>query len=98
MAIQSFGNDLTRDVAKGVNTKAARRLPQRVWKAAQRRLDSLDAAKTLSDLALPGNQLKPLKHTMPGFYSIRVNDQYRILFQFRNGDAHAVRIEDYHGD
>lgn len=97
MAIKSFANQTTADIAAGDNTKAARRIPQRVWTAAQTRLDGLQAAATLANLALPAWRLEPLKYTKPGFYSIRVNDQYRILFRFEKGDAYDVEVADYHG-
>lgn len=97
MPIKSFADDSTRDIAQGLNTKAARRFPQRVWNAAQRRLDALHAATTLADLRSPGLHLEPLKHTLPGFYSIRVNDQYRVVFRFTEGGATDVRLADYHG-
>lgn len=57
----------------------------------------LHAATTLNDLAaLPGNRLEDLKHTMPGYYSIRVNDRFRVTFRFTGGHAQDVAIEDYH--
>ena len=62
----------------------------------QRKLDALQAASTTQDLsALPGNRFEDLKHTKPGFYSVRVNDQYRIFFRFLNGDAYDVELEGY---
>jgi proteic killer suppression protein len=97
MAIKSFRTVATRDIAAGINSKDARRIPQRVWTAAQRRLDDLDAATSLADLRLPGLHLEPLKHTKPGYFSIRVNDQYRLLFRFDQGSAYDVEIADYHG-
>ena len=52
------------------------------------------AAVTTQDLsALPGNHFEDLKHTKPGFYSVRINDQYRLIFRFENGNAHDVYIE-----
>ena len=48
-------------------------------------------------LALPAWRLEPLKYTKPGYFSIRVNDQFRVLFQFREGDAYDVQVVDYHG-
>ena len=94
MPIKTYANQMTADVASGLNTKHARLLPQRVWKAAQRKLDILQAAASTHDIAaLPGNRFEDLKHTKPGFYSIRVNDQYRIFFRFENGDAYDVQIE-----
>lgn len=94
MPIKTFADQTTADVAAGLNTKHARKVPQRVWNAAQRRLDALQAAKTLLDLsAIPGNNLEDLKHTKPGFFSLRVNDQYRVFFRFVNGEAHDVKID-----
>src|SRR5438128_2383269 len=97
MAIKSFSDESTSDVYHGINSKAARRIPQRVWKAAHRKLDALNVAKQTSDLNLPGMHFEPLKYDRPGFNSIRVNDQYRIVFRFVNGDAYDVQIEDFHG-
>ena len=94
MAIRTFGDQTTADAAAGRNTKHSRLLPQRVWKVAQRKLDILNAAHSTHDIAaLPGNRFEDLKHTRPGFYSVRINDQYRIFFRFQNGDAYDVEIE-----
>lgn len=97
MAIRSFHDQMTADVAAGINSKHARRLPQRVWKTAQRKLDALNAAKTLLDLT--PLQVEALTHTKPGYLSIPINDQYRIHFQFVEGDAYDVGIigEDHTG-
>jgi len=84
--------------------KDARRLLERessrglkaIEKPARIRLELLDAATSLSDLALPGLRLEPLKGDRKGQYSIRINDQFRICFQWRNGDAYNVEIVDYH--
>jgi proteic killer suppression protein len=97
MAIQSFGDQTTSDIYHGINSKAARRIPQRVWPAAQRKMSVLHVAKDTRDLSLPGMHFEPLKHDRPGYNSIRVNDQYRIVFQFASGDAYDVTIEDFHG-
>ena len=57
----------------------------------------LDDAASLNDLAaLPGNRLEALRGDRKGQYSIRINDQYRICFEWRAGDAHNVEIVDYH--
>lgn len=97
MPIKTFANQTTSDVFHGINSRDARRVPQRVWTAAQRKLSALHGAATTQDLSLPGLRFEPLKHTKPGFNSIRINDQYRILFRFENGDAYDVEISDYHG-
>jgi proteic killer suppression protein len=57
----------------------------------------LDAARALADLSvLPGNRLERLKGDREGQYSIRINDQYRICFEWRDGDAYEVEVTDYH--
>jgi toxin HigB-1 len=89
MAIRTFSDQMAADVWAGVNTKAARRLPQRVWTAARRKLDALDAATTTRDLV----QVEALTKTKPGYFSMRVNDQYRVIFRFEGGDAYDVYIE-----
>lgn len=94
MAIRTFGDQMTADVAAGKNTKAARQLPQRVWGAAKRRLDLVHGARSTQDIAaFPGTRLKELKQTKPGFYSVWINDQYRLIFRFVNGDAYDAYIE-----
>jgi proteic killer suppression protein len=96
MPIKTFANQMTADVAAGLNTKHARLLPQRVWTAARRKLDIINAASATRDIAaLPGNRFEDLKHTKPGFFSIRINDQYRIFFRFEGGNAYDVEIEGY---
>lgn len=74
----------------------SRRL-QRVARVAQRKLRQLHAACQLRDLAaFPGNRLEALAGNRRGQHSIRVNDQYRICFVWRDGDADDVEIVDYH--
>ena len=63
---------------------------------AARRLALLKAAKSLEDLKLPGLRLEALKSDRKGQHSIRINDQYRICFEWRDGDAYNVEIVDYH--
>jgi proteic killer suppression protein len=58
---------------------------------------ALDAAEALQDLRVPpGNRLEKLKGRRSGQYSIRINDQWRICFTWKDGDAHDVEIVDYH--
>jgi proteic killer suppression protein len=66
-------------------------------RVAQRKLRQLDVADQLRDLvAFPGNRLEALKGDRKGQYSIRVNDQWRVCFRWKNGDAFDVEITDYH--
>lgn len=95
--IASFADQATRDVFDDENSKAARSIPKDIWKVAQRKLDLLNAAHLIEDLRVPpGNRLEALSGDLMGCWSIRVNDQYRIVFRFGDGQASDVRIVDYH--
>lgn len=77
-------------------TGSSRRF-QSCARQAFQKLRMLDAATTLRDLsALSGNRLELLKGARKGRHSIRINDQYRICFEWRNGDAYDVEVTDYH--
>jgi proteic killer suppression protein len=68
-----------------------------IERAARRKLLILHSARKLGDLrALPGNRLEALKGDRKGQHSIRINDQWRICFEWRDGDAFGVEIVDYH--
>jgi proteic killer suppression protein len=68
-----------------------------IEKTALRRLVHLNQARSLGDLAaIPGNRLEALKGNRKGQHSLRVNDQYRICFVWKDGDAYEVEITDYH--
>ncbi len=95
--ILDFGDQATEDLFHGVNSKVARRIPQAVWGVARRKLDVLNAAHVLRDLQVPpGNRLEALRGALAGFHSIRVNDQFRLVFRWADGQARQVRIADYH--
>ena len=96
--IRSFAGRGTEDIFNGVNSVDARRLlPRKLWETAFRRLDLIDSATRLDDLrSPPGNRLESLKGDRSGQYSIRINDQYRICFEWDGIDARSVEIVDYH--
>lgn len=95
--IRSFDDAGTADVYYGRDTKFARRLPKPIWPVIRRKLDALHRARTIQDLRLPaGSRLEALKGDRRGRFSVRVNEQYRITFQFEGGHADAVTCEDYH--
>lgn len=95
--IASFNDAATEALFHGEGGKAIRRLPPQIRSAAVRKLDLLNAAKELGDLrAPPGNRLEALKGDLRGKHSIRVNDQWRIVFRWESGDARDVEIVDYH--
>lgn len=86
-----------RDTEAVFNRRPARRLPADIQRVARRKLIQLDRAQNMKDLlAPPGNRLEALKGDRAGQYSIRVNDQWRICFVWREGDAYRVEIADYH--
>ena len=91
--IRSFRD---RDAEKVFRRRFSRRL-QAVSRTAKRKLDQLDGATSLRDLAgLPGNRLEALTGDRAGQHSIRINDQWRICFRWEDADAHEVEIVDYH--
>jgi len=94
--IVSFADAGTEDIFNGRNTKAARSIPKELWQIAARKLSALDYAKDLRDLSSPGNNLEKLKGALSGKHSIRINDQFRIVFNFDRGEASNVVITDYH--
>jgi len=96
--IKSFKSEGTDDIYHGRMTREARKtIPQPLWGIAWRKLDMLNAAISLTDLKVPpANRLESLKGSFKGKCAIRVNDQYRLVFDFRNGDAYEVEIIDYH--
>ena len=95
--IRSFGDAATEALFNGDATRASRSLPPKIGSTAVRKLDMLNAASELKDLRVPpGNRLEALKGDLRGMHSIRVNAQWRVLFRWDAGDAHEVKIVDYH--
>lgn len=92
--IQGFADKEAQKIWTGI---ASRRLPADIQHVARRKLRMLNNALTLADLrAPPANRLEALKADRKGQHSIRINDQWRICFRWRDGDAHDVEIVDYH--
>jgi proteic killer suppression protein len=70
---------------------------QGIARPAKRKLEAVNAASRLEDLMVPpANRLEKLKGNLRDFYSIRVNDQWRVIFKWINGEPHEVQIVDYH--
>lgn len=92
--IVNFGD---KDTEKLFITGKSKKVPSTIIKTALRKLDYLNRAKTFQDLeAPPGNRLEALKGVMKGKHSIRINDQFRIVFKFESGEASEVAVTDYH--
>jgi proteic killer suppression protein len=92
--IASFGDRATEALFHG---RTPRHVPADVRRSITRKLDMLHAARDLTDLrALPGNRLHLLHGSLRGLYSLRVNDQWRIVFRWNGVDALDVRLIDYH--
>ena len=92
--IKSFRDKRTAAVFVGYGV---RNLPSQIQQRARAKLLAIDAAKQLDDLrAPPGNRLEPLRGTRQGQHSVRINDQWRICFVWRDGEAWDVEIVDYH--
>ena len=92
--IVSFRDKRTREFAEGNRVKAFASIEHR----AEMRLDQLDSATSLRDVDLPGNHLEALKGDRKGQYSIRINDQWRICFEWPKGAIGPINVEivDYH--
>jgi proteic killer suppression protein len=92
--IVSYRDKRTREFAEGNRVKAFAGFEHK----AELKLDQLDAATSLLDLSLPGNRLEALKGDRQGQYSIRINDQWRICFEWPKGSPGPVHVEivDYH--
>jgi proteic killer suppression protein len=92
--IKTFQNAETERLWK---EERSRRLPAGLHRSALKKLQMLNAAGELGDLALPpGNRLERLRGDREGRHSIRINDQYRICFVWSEGNAYDVEITDYH--
>jgi proteic killer suppression protein len=94
--ILGFGDKATEDFFHGTSSKDARTIPADIASVVHRKLDMVNFAKNLGDLRIPpANHLKALAGNLAGCYSIRVNNQYRIVFRWLEG-AFDVRFTDYH--
>jgi toxin HigB-1 len=95
--IASFSDEGTADLYHGRLTSKVRHFPHDIRQRALRKLDVLNAAHQLIDLrSPPGNRLEALSGNWEGFHSIRVNEQWRIVFRWENGNAYEVKLLDYH--
>jgi len=92
--ITSFGSKETEKIYNG---ERVAKLPLEIQTIGRRKLRMLNNSQNIADLRIPpGNRLEKLLGNLKDFYSIRINDQWRIIFQWNNGQASEVEIVDYH--
>jgi len=91
--IKTFKNTETKNLFQGERVKRF----VNIETVAMRKLAMLNRAEQIDDLRIPpGNRLEALEGNRAGYYSIRINNQFRVCFRFENGDAFEVEIVDYH--
>ncbi len=94
--IKSFGNKIAEDLYNDKKTKALSKFPSELLRVARRKILYVHEADQLIDLKVPpGNRLEALKGDLKGYHSIRINNQWRVVFKW-NGGAEDVQIVDYH--
>jgi proteic killer suppression protein len=92
--ILSFGDKDTESIWNGIRVK---NMPVEIQNVGRRKLRMLNNSQTINDLRIPpSNRLEKLGGNLKDFYSIRINDQWRIIFQWNEGQSQLVKIVDYH--
>jgi toxin HigB-1 len=92
--IESFGDSATENIYRGLRVRG---LPGDIQERARRKLRMINQARIVEDLQIPpGNRLEQLKGNLDGFWSIRINQQWRIIFRWKDGTKQEVTIIDYH--
>ena len=92
--IKTFGDKESEKIWNGIRSK---KLPNEIQDVARRKLRILNNAQDMNDLRIPpANRLEKLKGDLEDYYSIRINIQWRIIFQWLNNDSYDVKIVDYH--
>jgi len=90
----SFGSKETEKIWNGIRVS---KLPNEIQETGRRKLRMINNSQNIADLKIPpANKLEKLKGHLKDFYSIRINDQWRIIFKWNNGNATEVEITDYH--
>jgi len=92
--LKSFGSKETEEIWNGVRSS---KIPPEIQKIGRRKLRMVNNSIDLNDLRIPpSNRLEKLSGNLKDFYSIRINDQWRIIFKWQAGNAQEVEIIDYH--
>ncbi len=94
--IKSFGNKIAEDLYNDKRTKALSKFPSELLRVARRKILYIHDSDQLIDLKVPpGNRLEALKGDLKGYHSIRINNQWRVVFKW-SGGAEEVQVVDYH--
>ena len=92
--IKTFGDNETEKIWEGLRSK---KLPHEIQNIARRKLRMINNAQNINDLRIPpANHLEKLRRDLVDYYSIRINIQWRITFQWDSNDAYEIKITDYH--
>ena len=95
--IKSFGNRFARELYDDKVSRAVRTFPQELRRAPRRKILYLHDAAETTGLRVPfGNRLEALHGDLQGYHSIRTNQQWRVVFRWKSGDAYDVQVLDYH--
>lgn len=95
--IKSFADRMAKDIYDGINSRYSRKLDLLLHAKAQRLFDQINAAPSLEFLRIPpGNQLEKMRGGLSGYWSLRINERWRIIFRWIGNDAYDLKIIDYH--
>ena len=95
--IRNIKGKTTQDIYDGVDSRYSRKIPRKLHRKCRRILDQINVANNIGVLRVPpGNQLEKLEGSLRDHWSIRINDQWRVIFTWVNHGANDVRITDYH--
>jgi proteic killer suppression protein len=95
--IRNFSSKAAQDIYDGTNSRHSRRLPSELHKKATRLHDQVNSATKIDTLLIPpSNRLEKLTGNLKGYWSVRINKQWRVIFEWEGPDAYNVDIVDYH--
>jgi toxin HigB-1 len=95
--IKNFNSKTAQDIYDGIKSKNARKVPVEIQEKTRRLFDQINASPSINTLRKPpSNRLEKLKGDLETFWSLRINNQWRIIFRWEEGDALDVDIIDYH--
>ena len=95
--IFNFKSRIAQDIFDGIDSRYSRKCPKTLHRKIQRLLDQVNAATKVETLKTPpSNRLEKLSGSLKGYWSLRINKQWRIIFEWRDGKAHKVDVTDYH--